>query len=402
VYDDVSSPGNHFHVYAKIPDDNAAVSINGSSTNNPHSGATAIQVVDYAGGKRTILKHVGSSHTAGDVAGLIAHAKRFIERTTGQPTLFPEVEGKRSFLLEHTRLLRTTHLFTRTFFHACAAACGLGVLDPVILDFAVMRIVEPCSKARAFDLIERAFGIRHSKRAYGILRSLYARKDAIERAALSCAQTVLREDLFFILYDVTTLYFETFKADDLRSHGFSKDDKSKQPQIVIGLLATKAGFPLGHEVFPGKTFEGRTMLAVLDDFSRKHGVEMPVVVADAAMLSKENIEELEARKIKYIVGGRLANTAPSFIRRVSESLSMKDGKIIRLSTRQHGDMICSFSQLRYRKDKTEMEKQIQRAERLITKNETGRRAKFVQKAEGSCENQRRAKVINSRYERDRS
>ena len=125
------------------------------------------------------------------------------------------------------------------------------------------------------------------------------------------------------------------------------------------------------------------MLSVLEAFSKKHGVEMPVVVADAAMLSKDNVSELVTRKLGYIVGGRLANTSPSFIRKVSEGLSGQDGKIVRFPTRQHGDMICSFSLQRYKKDKWEMEKQIERAERLIVKNEAGRRAKFVKKADGA-------------------
>lgn len=100
------------------------------------------------------------------------------------------------------------------------------------------------------------------------------------------------------------------------------------------------------------------------------------------MLSKDNLQGLADRKIRYIVGGRLANTSPAFIRRVSAALARRDGKIIRLSTRRHGDMIYSFSQQRYWKDKAEMEKQIERAERLIAKNEAGRRAKFVAKREG--------------------
>jgi len=199
--------------------------------------------------------------------------------------------------------------------------------------------------------------------------------------ALSFVRDTFGDDLFFVLYDVTTLYFESFKADELRSHGFSKDDKSKQPQIVIGLLATKSGFPLAHEVFPGKTFEGKTMLPVLEKFAEKHGVEMPIVVADAAMLSKDNIKELGNRKMRYIVGGRLANASSSLIRTVSDTLDRQDGKIVRLTTK-HGDMICSFSHQRFQKDKREMEKQIERAEKLITKNELGRRAKFVTKGEG--------------------
>jgi hypothetical protein len=347
------------------------------------SGATAVQVVTYSDGKRSILKHVGSAHTDEDLSALHEHAIRYVEQITDQASLFSNVGGKKTLSLEHTRLRRTTHLFARSFFHACARSCGLNNLEPIILDFITMRIIEPSSKLRAIELIERFFGIRYNKRSYGILRALYSKKDTIEQIALSCATGVLKEELFFILYDVTTLYFESFKADDLRSLGFSKDDKSKQPQIVVGLLATKSGFPLAHEVFPGKTFEGRTILPVLEKFSKKHGIEMPIVVADAAMLSKDNIKELGDRKMNYIVGARLANTSPSFIRKVNMALSREDGKIVRFPTNRHGDMICSFSLKRYRKDKLEMEKQIERAKRLIVKNEDGRRAKFVKKAEGA-------------------
>jgi len=354
-------------------------------TTKTASGATAVQVVEYSRGETRILKHVGSARSAEAIAALRAHAKRFMDGLSGQPSLFSDFPAsERTLSLAHTRLLRTTHLFTRSFFHACACACGLSDLEPVICDFALMRIIEPASKLRTLELIERFFAVRYNKRVYGALRALYSQKDAIEAVALACAQSTLKEGLFFVLYDVTTLYFETFKADELRNPGFSKDDKSKQPQVVIGLLATKSGFPLAHEVFPGKTFEGKTMLPILEAFARTHRVEMPIVVADAAMLSKDNIEELEERKMRYIVGSRLANASVSFIRKVNGALCQQDGKVVRLPTTRHGDMICSFSIKRFRKDKREMEKQIERAERFIEKNETGRRAKFVKKVEADA------------------
>lgn len=347
------------------------------------SGASAVQVVSYRSGRTNVFKHIGSAHTEAEISALYDHARAYIERHAGQASLFPTQTSERTFSLAHTRLLRTTHLFARSFFHACARVCGLNRLDPVVIDLAMMRIIEPSSKLRALELIERFFAIRYNKRAYGILRSLLSEKAVIERAALTCARTVLKEDLFLILYDVTTLYFETFRADALRVHGFSKDDKSKQPQIVVGLLTTRSGYPLSHDVFPGKTFEGNTMLPVLETFSRNHGVKMPIVVADAAMLSQKNMEELKRRNLRYIVGGRLANTSPPFIRKVSKALGRRDDRVVRFSTGRHGDVVCSFSMERYRKDKREMEKQLERARRLIAKNETGQRAKFVMKVGGS-------------------
>ena len=350
-------------------------------TTKTASGATAVQVVSYSHSETRILKHVGGARSVDGLTALRAHARRYMDSLMAQPSLFSEADSsERIFSLARTRLLRTTHLFARSFFRACAGACGLSGLEPVILDFALMRIIEPASKLRTLELINRYFAIRYNKRVYGALRALHSQKNSIEAVALACAQGALKESLFFVLYDVTTLYFESFREDELRNPGFSKDDKSKQPQVVIGLIATKSGFPLAHEVFPGKTYEGKTMLPILEAFAKTHGVEMPIVVADAAMLSKDNIKELKDRKMRYIVGGRLANTSLSFIRKVSGALGQQDEKVVRFPTTLHGDMICSFSMKRYRKDKREMEKQIERAERLIAKNETGRRAKFVTKA----------------------
>ncbi len=86
------------------------------------------------------------------------------------------------------------------------------------------------------------------------------------------------------------------------ARGFSKDDKSKQPQIVIGLLVTPQGFPLMHEVYKGNTFEGHTMLNVVKQFQKRHADTKPIIVADAAMLSRENLQSLEAEGYQYIVG----------------------------------------------------------------------------------------------------
>jgi len=90
---------------------------------------------------------------------------------------------------------------------------------------------------------------------------------------------MLYDDLALVLYDVTTLYFETFKSDDLRSEGFSKDNKPQQPQIAVGLIVTRQGYPLSYEVYSGKTFEGNTMLDILDKFIKRNVVKRPIVVA---------------------------------------------------------------------------------------------------------------------------
>ena len=116
---------------------------------------------------------------------------------------------------------------------------------------------------------------------------------AIESAAIQTARDELQEKFSLVLYDVITLYFESFKEYDFQKPGFSKDNKPMQPQIVIGLITTRSGFPVMHEVFEGNTFEGHTMLAIVRRFQERVGETKPVIVADAAMLSKANMQQLE-------------------------------------------------------------------------------------------------------------
>ena len=103
-----------------------------------------------------------------------------------------------------------------------------------------------------------------------------------------------------LFYDVTTLYFETFEEDGLRKNGFSKDNKSQQPQILVALMVTPEGLPVSYEVFAGNTFEGHTLIPVIKSFIKKHKVHNFTVVADAAMISSANIAALREEKINYL------------------------------------------------------------------------------------------------------
>src|SRR5690606_34041740 len=183
-------------------------------------------------------------------------------------------------------------------------------------------------------------------------------------------------DYSLLFYDVTTLYFETFEGDDLRKTGFSKDSKSQQPQILVGLMVNKDGFPMAFDIFPGNTFEGHTILPVVKAFIQKNNVKRFTVVADAAMISSYNIKELKAEGIHYIVGARLGNLSQSAFEQLDAKIKREDGKAIRLHT-DKGFLICSFSNARYRKDKYEMEKQILKAQNIIKSPSKNTKAKFV-------------------------
>lgn len=346
------------------------------------SGATAVQVVRYENRKVVMIKHVGSGKTKEEVAALIESAESWLARETYQHTLF-ERAPRHTLALTHARYVGVTHHFAYSVLAAVAEKLGFTTLNaPLLLDLAYMRILEPTSKLRAIELLKRYFNISYAESTvYRVLPTLSKRKSEIEAVAVAWARKGLSSDLSLVLYDVTTLYFETFEADNLRIPGFSKDGKSMQLQIVVGLLVTREGFPLGYEVFKGNTFEGHTMLPVLLSFAKVHGVATPTVVADAAMISRENVDKLTEYGFSYIVGARLANCSPGVIGKIAAALGWQDGATTRITT-AHGELIAGFSAKRYRKDKAEMERQIAKAEALISKGEPGKRAKFVKKTEG--------------------
>ena len=350
------------------------------------SGATAVQVVRNLGKRREILRHIGSAHDEQTLTMLLSEAGHYAEHHRVQPSLFaPDQPAPLLVNLDQTTLIAVTHRFAREALRACSRLCKLGWLEDIYLDLALMRIIEPASKIQTLELLEEYFSVRYSTRTMRRrLSELLEHQERIERSAIQTAREAFNEPFNLVLYDVTTLYFESFKEYDFQSTGFSKDNKPQQPQIVIGLITTRSGFPVMHEVFEGKTFEGQTMLKILERFQQRVGNHCkPVIVADAAMLSTENMASLSSQGYRFIVGARLANHSKTLIDRISAQTPRVDGTTARFEHTMKNDqasvdvsVVCQFSTARYKKDKRELDKQLNRALLLIERNEPGRRARF--------------------------
>lgn len=341
------------------------------------SGSTAIQVVHYVGHRAIIAKHIGSAKDEQEHGFLIERAHEWISEQTHQVCLFPEQKQK-VLIVERGECIAVTHEFAYQFFFGCINECNLSHLPPLLVDLAIIRLIEPASKLRSVELLSRYFGIQYSQRIYRNIPKLIAHKSDIEQCAYKVAQEMFKERFYYVLYDVTTLYFESFKADELKIQGFSKDNKSQQPQIVIGLLVTQSGFPLSYNVFAGNTFEGNTMLPVIEGFISKHPHTKPIVVADAAMLDQERLEELRQKKISYIVGARLANSNLGLVKQIQSTLNSVNGAITRVQSK-HGNLICDFSSKRYKKELTDLNKLILKAEKLVESQSIGAKAKFIKR-----------------------
>ena len=341
------------------------------------SNAKAVQVVNYQNNKRVILKHIGSAHSDETLKELMILAKEWINDYTGQLSIFPDSNPNSVIHTNYSTFIGVKyHLFYKQI-RFIQTQMGLDSLPALLNDLVAIRIFEPASKLRSLALLEQYFGIIHSRKAFfRIAPECFSLKGIVEEKVVHFAKEHYSFDYDLLFYDVTTLYFETFEEDELRKNGFSKDNKSQQPQILVALMVTKDGFPVAYEVFPGNTFEGHTIVPVIKDFITRNGVKTLTVIADAAMISTENIKQLTQNNINYIVGARLGNITEALLETIDKNICRKDGKSIRIKT-NNGELICSYSSVRYRKDKYEMEKQIEKAKEAIAKPSKNKKLKFI-------------------------
>ncbi len=294
-----------------------------------------------------------------------------------QLSIFPDENPNKLLHLNHCTFVgvQYRHFYEQLCF--IQSKLGLDGLPALLNDLVCMRIFQPASKLRSIELMEQFFGISHSRKSYYKIAPQCLRlKQAVEDKVVAFAKEHYLFDFDIVFYDVTTLYFETFEEDELRKNGFSKDNKSEQPQILVALMVTKEGFPIAYEIFSGNTFEGHTIIPVIKSFTQRNKVKAFTVVADAAMISAENIKGLTQSGTHYIVGARMGNLSGELLETVDKQIDRQDGKSIRIKT-ELGYLICSYSSVRYRKDLYEMNKQIEKAKQAIDKPSKAKKIKFT-------------------------
>ena len=287
-----------------------------------------MQIAESSGGRRKIVAHVGSAHTEAELGILLERAREMlsdpaqgtfdlgIEPAVPQvrlvappasPELFEaERPGAAPAAVAPPRVVSTD---SRVLFEALDgvfAALGFGALgDQAFRDLVLARVVEPASildAARVLaDLGRKAASDKTMRRALARCAERGYR-DTI--AGLCFAHARAGGDVSLVLYDVTTLYFEAEKEDGLRKVGYSKE-RRVDPQVVVGLLVDRHGFPLEIGCFEGNQAEKLTILPVVRQFQARHGIEGMVVVADAGMLSAANLAELDDAGLGFIVGSRV-------------------------------------------------------------------------------------------------
>ena len=145
----------------------------------------------------------------------------------------------------------------------------------------------------------------------------------------------------------------------LRSPGFSKDGKTAESQIVLGLLVSRDGYPLSYNIFNGSQYEGRTFIPIIDDFVQRFSLTDFIVVADAGLLSRKNITLLKAAGYKFILGGRIKKES-AMVQDWVLALEKDSRKLNETAINGDERIIISYSDERAAKDRHNRERGIQR------------------------------------------
>jgi len=332
------------------------------------SGATAVQIAHKVGGQLVKLEHLGSAHNSKELETLISLAKKRLRGN--QMDLFPDQENKLQI-----KLRQSSSSFLFQVLNKQYQKLGFSQLkDPDFANLCIARIVEPTSKLDSLRVLaDLGIGDLSKDRLYRCLQKVI-KKDYRKIISQLCFDHVASQNLNLVLYDVTTLYFEVQEEDSYRKPGLSKE-RRLEPQIVIGLLVDQSGFPLGLQSFEGNTAETKTILPVLEEFQRKHHLDKVTVVADAAMLSRTNLETLVANNYHFVVGSRLTKI-PYDIVQYQKQRFLVDNQII--DTKKGGyRIVYQYREKRARLDIKNIETQVAKAKRMVNGVTPVKRNRFV-------------------------
>lgn len=327
------------------------------------SGSISIQIIQKINRSNKVIKTIGSSKDPNKVEQLYIQALYELPRLFG-PTLFDTITSP--LLTELTndsiQIIGPELVFGRIY-----DKIGFNTLrEPLLRHMAISRISHPGSKLQLSkylsDIGERPISVYS---IYRFMDRLYNRlKDRIEDISFNYTKEILGGKIGVVFYDVTTIYFEASQADDYRIAGFSKDGKHQSPQILLGLLVGKEGYPIGYEIFEGNTYEGHTLITVLQKYISRFKIEKPIVIADSGLLNRNNINVLLENDFKFILGARIKNEKQHIIDTIL-SLKLKDGEVKTIKNDEGLTIHVSYLEKRARKDHYNRDKGIKKLEKSI-------------------------------------
>lgn len=333
------------------------------------SGTVSIQIIDKSRGKYRVVKTIGVSSDPEQIAYLWQKAHAILPTLVGQVTLHFTQDSTKHFIAQ-LRDIKTNQIQVdgpERVFGKIFDDIGFGhIQQELFRHLVITRLIYPGSKLKTVDYLARYKGVKIDiNKVYRFLDQLQGyHKEQVEHIAFTYTCKVLGEHPTVVFYDITTLYFEASDEDDLRKTGFSKDGKAQNPQILLGLLVGLSGYPIGYEIFEGNTFEGHTLLPVLEHFEAKFNLSKPIIIADAGLLSNANILALDQYGYPFILGGRVKNESDAIKSKI-HACNFTDGHTIVIDKQNGLRLIVNYSERRAKKDQHNRERGLKRLEKQL-------------------------------------
>jgi transposase len=332
------------------------------------SGTVSVQIIIKQQGRYKVLRTIGSARSEQDISTLVYQGKHELLKLQAQHGLFVFEDDAliESFLSQlqnsHIRTVGPELVFGRIY-----DALGFGsIKEELFRHLVIARLAFPLSKLKTVDYLYRFQGIRLKiSNIYRFLDKLNGSlKEQVEQITFRHTSKILDSQISLVFYDMTTLYFETSDEDDLRKTGFSKDGKHQNPQIYLGLLVGLGGYAIGYDIFEGNIYEGHTLIPTLEKISKKFNLGKPVVVADAGLLSTDNLRALKDNGYEYILGGRIKSESAVIKKQILE-IKWKDGQCIVIKKEDGISLIVSYADKRAAKDEHNRKRGLQRLEKQV-------------------------------------
>jgi len=333
------------------------------------SGSVSIQIIDKSYGDYRVIKTIGASKDKDEIERLYRTAIEEIPKMFNQLilSLFEQEKQQKGHLVEDLinddiRVIGPELIFGRIF-----DKIGFNqVPGELFRDLVISRITHPGSKLKLAEYLRENKSKEISVyRIYRYLDKISTRyKEQVEQISFNHTKKLLENKISIVFYDMTTIYFESSEEDDLRIKGFSKDGKHHLPQIFLGLLVGINGYPIGYDIFKGNTFEGHTLIPILEHFQVKFELSKPIVIADAGLLSKENIAKLKEQGYQFILGGRIKNEAEALKKEIID-LDLSDNQSSEFTRADSSRLIVSYSSKRAKKDESNRERGLKRLEKNL-------------------------------------
>ena len=242
-----------------------------------------------------------------------------------------------------------------------------------IKHLVMARIANPSSKRKSVINLEQDFGVKLDLNA--VYRTLdYVDEQSIEliqKKAWDAAKGLFAQKIDVIFYDCTTLYFESFVEDELREKGLSKEHRFSESQVLLAMMVTREGLPLGYRLYNGATWEGHTLKDAIEHVKRMAEVDRLVFVADSGLLSKDNLAVIEKSEKQYIVAARLKNQPESIKKQILDKGSYQQGDhmlIKEIALPGERRLLVNYTEKRARKDAYDRQKALAKLQKKINKS----------------------------------